>query len=237
MAANPRRAHGRWLAGRSTAGGHSDLWLRTMLRDEQVKRFPHKGIACEAIVLLVINALREKSTPPGPGGGRLPWQPPPGPLRWRRRSTWRSADARTRGIAPIPEELHGEASARFPSAEHLASYSGTTPRVHASGGKVRYGHVRSDSNHYLKWAFMEAANVIATNRRMHPGRHVSRLCERIRQRRGITRELSARWPVTSPRPPIGCSGRGEEYREPSCRPRKDKRALAHEPVPEGCRNQ
>ena len=72
---------------------------------------------------------------------------------------------------------------RFPSAEHLASYSGTTPRVHASGGKVRFGHVRSDSNHYLKWAFTEAANVIATNRRMHPGRHVSRLYERIRQRR------------------------------------------------------
>jgi transposase len=28
---------------------------------------------------------------------------------------------------------------RFPSASHLASYAGMTPRVHASGGRVRYG--------------------------------------------------------------------------------------------------
>ena len=30
---------------------------------------------------------------------------------------------------------------RFPSVEHIASYAGTTPRVHASGGKVRYGQL------------------------------------------------------------------------------------------------
>lgn len=28
---------------------------------------------------------------------------------------------------------------RFPSPSHLASYSGMIPRVHASGGKARYG--------------------------------------------------------------------------------------------------
>ena len=28
---------------------------------------------------------------------------------------------------------------RFPSADRLASYAGTTPRVHASGDRVRYG--------------------------------------------------------------------------------------------------
>src|SRR2546427_9117464 len=47
---------------------------------------------------------------------------------------------------------------RFPSAEHLASYGGTTPRVHASGDRVRYGRTRPDVNRYLKWAFAEAAN-------------------------------------------------------------------------------
>jgi transposase len=31
---------------------------------------------------------------------------------------------------------------RFPSASHLPSYAGTTPRVHASGGKTHYGQVR-----------------------------------------------------------------------------------------------
>ena len=47
---------------------------------------------------------------------------------------------------------------RFPSAAHLAAYAGTTPRVHASGGKIRYGQVCSDINRYLKWAFVEAGN-------------------------------------------------------------------------------
>ena len=50
---------------------------------------------------------------------------------------------------------------RFASAEHLASYSGTVPRVSSSGGKTHYGQVRPDVNHYLKWAYIEAANCIA----------------------------------------------------------------------------
>lgn len=40
--------------------------------------------------------------------------------------------------------------ARFPSAARFASYAGTAPRVHASGGKVRLGSLRSDVNRYLK---------------------------------------------------------------------------------------
>ena len=39
---------------------------------------------------------------------------------------------------------------RFLSAERVASYSGTVPRVHASGDRVRYGRTRSDVNRYLK---------------------------------------------------------------------------------------
>jgi transposase len=73
----------------------------------------------------------------------------------------------------------GEVS-RFPSAAHLASYAGTTPRVHASGGKVRYGPLRNDVNRYLKWAFAEAANSVAVNHRRHPERHASRLYQRVR---------------------------------------------------------
>jgi transposase len=47
---------------------------------------------------------------------------------------------------------------QFTRAEQLASYAGTTPAVKSSGGKVRYGHTPKESNHYLKWAFIEAAN-------------------------------------------------------------------------------
>ena len=80
---------------------------------------------------------------------------------------------------------------RFPSAMHLASYSGTTPRVHASGGKVRYGPLRVDVNRYLKWAFAEAANAVALHYRSHPQRHVSRLYQRIRQRKGHPKAIGA----------------------------------------------
>jgi transposase len=54
---------------------------------------------------------------------------------------------------------------RFGSPSRFASYSGTAPRVHASGGKIRLGRLRSDANRYLKWAFAEPANVNAVNHR------------------------------------------------------------------------
>jgi len=80
---------------------------------------------------------------------------------------------------------------RFPSSSHLASYSGMTPRVHASGGHVRYGRTRPDVNHYLKWAYAEAANVSMMHRRRHPQRHVSRLYERVKRRRGHPKAIGA----------------------------------------------
>jgi transposase len=80
---------------------------------------------------------------------------------------------------------------RFPSASHLASYSGMTPRVHASGGRVRYGSTRSDVNRYLKWAYAEAANAVMIHRRKHPERHVSRLYERVRRRSGHQKAIGA----------------------------------------------
>jgi transposase len=80
---------------------------------------------------------------------------------------------------------------RFPSAMHLASYSGTTPRVHASGGKVRYGPLRVDVNRYLKWAFVEAANSVAVNQVRCPERHVSQLYRRLRLHKGHPKAIGA----------------------------------------------
>jgi transposase len=102
---------------------------------------------------------------------------------------------------------------RFPAASRLAAYSGTTPRVHASGGRIRYGQLRADVNRYLKWAFLEAANVIAINHRRLSSRHVDRLYLRIRERKGhqkavgaVARHLAEAtyWILT----------KGEPYREP-----------------------
>ena len=106
---------------------------------------------------------------------------------------------------------------RFPGPEHLASYVGMVPRVQQSGGKVRYGKTREDVNRYLKWAYGEAANVIARNHQNYALRHVGRLYARIRERKGhqkavgaVGRHLAeATWWVL---------GTGEPYQEPAiCR--------------------
>ncbi|MBN1362076.1 MAG: IS110 family transposase [Sedimentisphaerales bacterium] len=80
---------------------------------------------------------------------------------------------------------------RFKWADRLASYAGTVPRVHASGGKTRYGRTRPDVNHYLKWAYAEAANSVALNRSRFPHRHVSQLYTRLRARRGHAQAVGA----------------------------------------------
>jgi transposase len=80
---------------------------------------------------------------------------------------------------------------RFAGPESLASYAGTTPRVHASGDKVRYGPVRPDVNHYLKWAFVEAANLCSLLHRRYPDRHVSRLYVRLRHKKGHSTAVGA----------------------------------------------
>ena len=80
---------------------------------------------------------------------------------------------------------------RFPDAEHFASYAGTTPRVHSSGDKTRYGRLRPDVNRYLKWAFVEAANTIALHHRRRPHRHVSQLYYRLKNRKGHPKAIGA----------------------------------------------
>jgi len=105
---------------------------------------------------------------------------------------------------------------RFATAGRLASYAGTVPRVHSSGGRSRYGSLRNDVNHYLKWAFAEAGNSTAVNHKRFPGRHSSRLYRRLRQRKGhakavgaVARHLAEAtfWVLT----------KNEDYRQPQSR--------------------
>jgi transposase len=60
---------------------------------------------------------------------------------------------------------------RFSDAEQLASYAGTVPIVKSSGARFRYGHLPKQSNHYLKWAFTEAANAVSRYRNYPNWRH------------------------------------------------------------------
>lgn len=105
---------------------------------------------------------------------------------------------------------------RFASAENLASYAGTTPKVKSSGGKTYYGPMRKESNQYLKWAYVEAANVIVSNHEKPSwkNKHVVRLYERIARSKGhakavgaVARHLSEAtfWVLT----------KGEAYHEPN----------------------
>jgi transposase len=73
---------------------------------------------------------------------------------------------------------------RFASAEHLASYSGTVPRINSSGGKTYLGKVKPDVNRYLKWAFVEAANCVNLQQRQMQGRHVVELLQRVQKHKG-----------------------------------------------------
>jgi transposase len=80
---------------------------------------------------------------------------------------------------------------RFASHEHLASYAGTSPRVHSSGKRLRFGRLRPDVNRYLKWAYMEAANVVVRNQERWASRHVVRLYRRVRARKGHAKAVGA----------------------------------------------
>ncbi len=80
---------------------------------------------------------------------------------------------------------------RFPSAEKYTAYAGTTPRVKGSGDKVRMGQLRSDVNHYLKWAYVEAANCVCLHQRDYPTRHVTQLYKRIARRKGHPKAIGA----------------------------------------------
>ena len=71
---------------------------------------------------------------------------------------------------------------RFPSAAHLASYAGLVPRVHASGGHTRLGQICGDVNHYLKWAFIEAGNLVVIHQKHLAGHHVVRLYQRVKRK-------------------------------------------------------
>lgn len=81
---------------------------------------------------------------------------------------------------------------RFPDAEHYASYAGTVPRVHESGGHRRYsGAVRRDVNHYLKWAYVEAANCIVLQQAPWAERHVVQRYQHLHRHKGHAKAIVA----------------------------------------------
>jgi len=75
---------------------------------------------------------------------------------------------------------------RFSCPKHFAGYAGTVPKVKSSGGKTHYGRMIKQCNNYLKWAFIEAANVVVRQQN-HPAwrrKHVVRLFDSTRHKKG-----------------------------------------------------
>jgi transposase len=75
---------------------------------------------------------------------------------------------------------------RFSAPKNFTSYAGLVPKVSASAGRAYYGRLVKQCNTYLKWAYIEAANVIVRQRH-HPNwrnKYVSHLYERIKHRKG-----------------------------------------------------
>jgi transposase len=71
---------------------------------------------------------------------------------------------------------------RFASAEHLVSYAGLVPSAHQSAGRKRRSQCPEDCNTYLRWAFVEAANVVACHQDSWREMHVVKLYQRVRSK-------------------------------------------------------
>jgi transposase len=104
---------------------------------------------------------------------------------------------------------------RFQAAKHFTSYCGLVPRLSASAGRAHYGRMVKQCNTYLKWAFIEAANVIVRHRH-HPNwrkKYVVHLYERTRRRKGhsVAVGATARYLAEST---FWVLKKSEPYREP-----------------------
>jgi transposase len=70
---------------------------------------------------------------------------------------------------------------RFAGPAHLASYAGLVQAARESAESKRLGRCPRAANVYLKWAYVEAANLISAHRKQWATRHVAQLYERVKK--------------------------------------------------------
>jgi transposase len=70
---------------------------------------------------------------------------------------------------------------RFPNVEKLCSYAGLVPTNHQSGETSYQGHLKTDSNHLVKWLLVEAS---WSHRTWAKSSDVSKVAKRVSRRRG-----------------------------------------------------
>jgi transposase len=133
---------------------------------------------------------------------------------------------------------------RFASPKHFTSYCGLVPKLSSSAGRAHYGRMVKQCNNYLKWAFIEAANVIVRHRH-HPNwrrKYVAHLYEHTKHRKGhaVAVGATARYLAEAT---YWVLKKSEPYREPShwgptgkqslSRSARDRSAPNKVPVPFG----
>ena len=70
---------------------------------------------------------------------------------------------------------------RFPGPDRLVSYAGVVPRARESANWKRKDKCPRDCNVYLKWAYVEAANLISAHSKHWADRHVVQLYQRVKE--------------------------------------------------------
>jgi transposase len=69
---------------------------------------------------------------------------------------------------------------RFPGPDRLVSYAGVVPAARESADWKRKDKCPRDCNVYLKWAYVEAANLISAHSKHWADRHVVQLYQRVK---------------------------------------------------------
>lgn len=104
---------------------------------------------------------------------------------------------------------------RFASAQRLASYAGLVPAARESAGKKRRGKCPADCNTFLRWAFIEAANVVAVHHKKWPQRHVAQLYARVKHNTKMHGKATVAVARHLAEASYWILSRQQEYREPS----------------------
>lgn len=103
---------------------------------------------------------------------------------------------------------------RFAGPDHLASYCGLVPVAIESADWKRKGQCPRACNNYLKWAYVEAANLISAHRHHWAERHVVRLFDRVKQRTRMHGKAAMAVARHLAEATYWMLSKGEVYREP-----------------------
>jgi transposase len=103
---------------------------------------------------------------------------------------------------------------RFRGADHLVSYAGLVPVARESADWKKKDRCPRDCNVYLKWAYVEAANLVAVHQQRWAQRHVVRLYRQVKQRSKMHGKAATAVARHLAEASYWMLSKQEEYREP-----------------------